>query len=250
MAHCPGAASSLSENARYIELFALLRHASDISSRELYAVIKSLISASGPDYEATSKVLMSSLSSNADEQIRKAEGFKASNGEIQINSELVNAARMSAAPIHGFSRKQLVCHPLLALYPNPVLLCTAMKRLHSQSLLYLIHYLHRWFKNILDLNVTQGGESPTCDVAFVPSLNTVIKWLAAALDAGNLRLSTIGTGMEVLKNLHDDLQVYIKSFEALGELSGMLEHIEKSRQSKTPQRRTTQGFFTSEYFSL
>ena len=252
LSHCPGAAAALAKNARYVELFALLRNVSDISPQELSSVIKALIGASGPEYDVTSEGLMSSLSSNAEEQIRKAETFKETNGDIKVDSDEITAARLAAAPIHGFSQKQLVCHPLLGLIPNPALLCAAMKRLHSQSLIYLIHYLSRWFNNIVELDVIQGGESPMCDLAHVPCLDTVITWLAAAVDAGNLRLSTTEQGIEVLKKLREDLHVHIKAIQSLGALSGILEHLEKAHQNTTTQtlQNTPQGVFTSECFSL
>lgn len=250
LSHCPGSAASLAQNARYVELFALLRNVSDLSPQELYSVIKSMIGASGPEYEVTSEGLMSSLSSHADQQIRKAETYKEIHGDIQIDSDVITAARLAAAPIHGFSQKQLVCHPLLGLHPDPALLCAAMKRLHSHSLIYLIHYLGRWFNNIIELDVIRGGESPTCELAHVPSLNTVITWLAAAVDAGNLRLSTTEKGIKVLKKLSEDLQLHMKGLESLGALSGILEHLEKARQRKTPQRSGADGVFTSQCFSL
>lgn len=252
LSHCPGAAASLASHARYIELFTLLRKTSDISYQELYSVIKSLISASGPEYEANSETLLSSLSANAEKQIEKAEKFKSTHGNIKVGSDLVTAARMSAAPISGFSRKQLACHPLLALRPNPILICTAMKRLHSQYLIYLIHYLHQWLKNLIEFNVILGGESATCDIALVPSLNTVIQWLTAALDAGNLRLSKAGKSVDVLQKLMDDLEEHIKCFKSFEDLSGILEHLEKTRNQKNhhQKKHSQQGIYSAECFSL
>lgn len=250
LSHCPGAAASLASSGQYVQLLRLLGEASDISPLELYHIIKTLVATSGPDHELQGKSFMSSLASNADKMIKKAEKVKSSHKQIELSSDVIIEAKLSAATINGFSQKQVVCHPLLALYPNPILITTAMKKLHSQYLIFLIQYLLQWLSNIIDLDVIQGGSLSTCEIAIVPSLDTVIKWLTAAVDAGNLRLSTTDKGVEVLESLSKELQLHVKCLQTLGELTGILQHLQKPRHKMRHRNNNTHGLYSAECLSF
>eukprot|EP00889_Picochlorum_renovo_P003131 jgi/Picre1/30161/NNA_005530.t1 len=157
LSHCPGAALVLAENARYSDLFALLSQASDIRSSELCSVVKSLIGGAGPLIEKSRESYMASLSSLAEEQLKALEKSSKKTPVDSLDNNKLIEASCCAAAVHGFSKRQVSCHPILTLYPNPILISMALKRMHSEYLIFLIRYLMQWVSNIIDLDVSQGG---------------------------------------------------------------------------------------------
>ena len=224
LAHCPGVALELAEKHRYGDLFMLLKHGSDISAHELASVLRTLIICSGPGADIELERYHSQLSTYADQAIANLEKLtKKDNSDT--DSAMQNAS-LAAATINGFSRNQVACHALMGLYPNPILLCTAMRSLHSHYLIYLIRYLLQWFKNLNELDVARGGTLSDVGIN-VPPLNCVLAWLTAAVDAGNLRLASNESGVAILQGLLHDIQEQISSLKNLKTLGGILEQIHK-----------------------
>ncbi|KAI8103661.1 hypothetical protein M9435_004995 [Picochlorum sp. BPE23] len=233
LSHCPGAALVLAENARYSDLFALLSQASDIRSSELCSVVKSLIGGAGPLIEKSRESYMASLSSLAEEQLKALEkSSKKAPIDSLDNNKLIEASCCAAA-VHGFSKRQISCHPILTLYPNPILISMALKRMHSEYLIFLIRYLMQWVSNIIDLDLSQGGVIP--NLSPVPSLETVLIWLSAAMDAGNMRLTNSEKGLEVLQKLMDEVSSQVSCLRMFENLAGVLSHVQHASPSKQRQ---------------
>jgi len=224
LAHCPGVALELAEKHRFGDLFALLKHGSDISAQELASVLKTLILCPGPEADTELERYHSQLSTCANQAIANLE--KLSKKKNSDTGPAMEKASLAAATINGFSRHQLACHALMGLYPNPILLCTAMKSLHSHYLIYLIRYLLQWFNNLTEMDVASGGTLSDVSIN-VPTLNCVLAWLTAAVDAGNLRLASNESGVATLQGLLHDLQEQISSLKNLKTLGGILEQIQK-----------------------
>ncbi|KAI8103129.1 hypothetical protein M9434_005914 [Picochlorum sp. BPE23] len=233
LSHCPGAALVLAENARYSDLFALLSQASDIRSSELCSVVKSLIGGAGPLIEKSRESYMASLSSLAEEQLKALEKSSKKTPVDSLDNNKLIEASCCAAAVHGFSKRQVSCHPILTLYPNPILISMALKRMHSEYLIFLIRYLMQWVSNIIDLDVSQGGVIP--NLSPVPSLETVLIWLSAAMDAGNMRLTNSEKGLEVLQKLMDEVSSQVSCLRMFENLAGVLSHVQHASPSKQRQ---------------
>jgi len=233
LSHCPGAALVLAENARYSDLFALLSQASDISSSELCSVVRSLIGGAGPLIEKSRESYMASLSSLAEEQLKALEKSSKKTPVDSLDNNKLIEASCCAAAVHGFSKRQVSCHPILTLYPNPILISMALKRMHSEYLIFLIRYLMQWVSNIIDLDVSQGGVIP--NLSPVPSLETVLIWLSAAMDAGNMRLTNSAKGLEVLQKLMDEVSSQVSCLRMFENLAGVLSHVQHASPSKQRQ---------------
>lgn len=232
LSHCPGAALVLAENARYSDLFALLSQASDIRSSELCSVVKSLISGAGSSVEKSRESYLGSLSSLAEEQLKALEkGSK--KAPVEYEDKKLIEASCCAAAVHGFSKRQVSCHPMLTLYPNPILISMALKKMHSEYLIFLIRYLMQWVSNIIDLDVPKGGVIP--NLSPVPSLETVLIWLSAAMDAGNMRLTNSEKGLEVLQRLMEEVSSQVSCLRIFENLAGVLSHVQHASPSKQRQ---------------
>lgn len=233
LSHCPGAALVLAENARYSDLFALLSQASDIRSSELCSVVKSLIGGAGPLIEKSRESYMASLSSLAEEQLKALEKSSKKTPVDSLDNNKLIEASCCAAAVHGFSKRQISCHPILTLYPNPILISMALKRMHSEYLIFLIRYLMQWVSNIIDLDVSQGGVIP--NLSPVPSLETVLIWLSATMDAGNMRLTNSEKGLEVLQKLMEEVSSQVSCLRMFENLAGVLSHVQHASPSKQRQ---------------
>ena len=245
LSHCPGAALALAENARYTDLFALLSQASDIRSTELCSVVKSLIGGSGSSVETCRDAYMGSLSSFAEERLNVLEKSSKKN-QVDDQENKILEASCCAAAVHGFSRRQVSCHPILTLYPNPILISMALKRMHSEYLIFLIRYLMQWVSNIIDLDVPQGGVIP--NLSPVPSLDTVLIWLSAAMDAGNMRLTNSERGLEVLQKLMEEVSTQVSCLRVFENLAGVLSHVQHALPSK--QRQNSMSGYKIQCLSL
>ncbi len=229
-AHCAGASLALAQQGRPAELFALLLEAPDISPSELTSTIKCLIS--GKD-GAASTAFAKSIATHADSELKKLEKSK---GRGPESRQAMFAACLAAAAINGFSTKQVACHPLLGLHPDGGLILSAAKRLHSQQLVFLLRYLLQWLKNLTAMDVMEGGVPHGTGGVRVPSLDTLVVWLAAIVDAGHLRLSSSDTAVSALQGLLQEVILQVSCVKGLENLSGLLEQL---RRSPTGRRRSS-----------
>ena len=224
--HCSGAALSLAQHGQCDELISLLRQTPDISPSELTLIIKCLISGDDKAASQASKAaFVRSVSSNADSELKKVEKSKK---QVEDGTKSIVSACLAAAAVNGFSAKQVSCHPLLALHPDAGLLLTAAKRLHSQQLVFLLRYLLQWLQNVTELDVIAGGMPQGRAGVLVPSLNSLLIWLSAVVDAGNMRLSSSDTGISVLRSLLREVKLQVSCVKGLESLSGLLEQLQRS----------------------
>lgn len=230
--YCSGAVLSLAELGRFSELHCLLKYAPDVRPAELCATLKCLISESGKTFEKQMEGFMHSIASSTETELQKMEKGNKSTSPVD-RTKLSNACLWVAAS-HGFTKRQATLHPVLALHPDSSLVFTSTKRLHSYQIAFLVRYLLQWLSNITEFDVVAGGVPNGAENLFaVPSLGTIITWLTAVLDAGNMRLSTNESGMSVLENLMREVKLQVSCIKGLENLVGILEQTAFA-PSKTP----------------
>ncbi len=226
---------ALAQQGRPAELFALLRAAPDISPSELTSTIKCLIS--GKD-GAASTAFAKSIATHADSELKQLEKSKRRPPESR---QAVFSACLAAAAINGFSTRQVACHPLLGLHPDGGLILSAAKRLHSQQLVFLMRYLLQWLENLTTLDVMEGGVPQGTEGIRVPSLDTLLVWLAAIVDAGNLRLSSSDAALLALQGLVQEIKLQVSCVKGLENLSGLVEQLGRSPSG----HRRSSGFMAA-----
>lgn len=245
-AHCAGAALALARQGRPAELFALLLEAPDISPSELMSTIKCLIS--GADGTA-STAFAKSVAAHADSELRKLEKSKRRAPESR---QTIFPACLAAAATNGFSTKQVACHPLLALHPDGGLLLSAAKGLHARQLVFLLRYLLQWLKNVTAMDVMEGGVPHGTGGVCVPSLDTLLIWVSAIVDAANLRLSSSDTALSALQGLFHEVKLQVSCVKGLENLSGLLEQLGRtpSGRRRSSEIMAVPGGYTVECVDL
>ncbi len=217
-----------------------------MSPSELTSMIKCLIL--GKD-GAASAAFAKSIATHADSELKKLEKSKSRAHESR---RTIFPACLAAATINGFSTKQVACHPLLGLHPDGGLLLSAAKRLHSQQLVFLLRYLLQWLENVTTLDVMEGGVPHGIGGVRVPSLDTLLVWLAAIVDAGNLRLSSSDTALLALQSLLQEVKLQVACVKGLESLSGLLEQLGRSSTSlrRSGEIMAAPGGYTVECLDL
>ena len=104
----------------------------------------------------------------------------------------------------------------------------------------------QWVSNIIDLDVPQGGVIP--NLSPVPSLETVLIWLSAAMDAGNMRLTNSESGLEVLQKLMEEVSTQVSCLRVFENLAGVLSHVQHALPSK--QRQNSMSGYKIQCLSL
>ena len=262
LAGCPGLVTAVVNAHRYDLLHTLLHNTTDVAASDIAAVVCTLLSpqqhadtSSKNNSSKNSKACKAAqeqyanrLRSSAERAVAAAEVGTAK-GAANAGT-LIATAACAAGAVERFSAVQLCLHPLVAAHHDGALLVTALREVPAPHAVALLKYLLKWLRNYRRVIHECHVMAPDLPDFAVPSPESVLQWLAAALDAGMSRLMLRKDAAGVISALRAEVMPQIDALRRLAKVKGAVEHLQCGAPLPAPPTGAAAGRYTLEWLSL
>ncbi|BDA49376.1 hypothetical protein COCOBI_13-4880 [Coccomyxa sp. Obi] len=227
---CPGLLPCLAASGQYQLLASALCQAADLSPADMAAALELLL-AKGSRFHRELHAWQRHISTAAESAVGAAESSAGIEG---LHEAAMASAQAAVTAVTGFTAQEVCLHAVVAGGHDNAVVLAALRRLRAPHVLRLIAYLSKLAMRLPGVLSHLEDRKPAMPPALaLPTLDDVLRWAAAALDAHFVTL--VGQPQEALtalvalqERVADDLRVSQK----VAALGGVLEHI--SRQAPLP----------------
>lgn len=242
LSHCPSLLEAVADAKQYSLLAPLCIRLDELPAGRLVAALQVLLAPTSNASVKERKQYFERLQSHAEAAVRAAEtAARHHGGGAPPAPEALALAKCAAAAVDGFSYRDVLLHPLLAMHCDAVAVQASLRELSNRQVDALLAYLGRW----LDKYTNQLGDAAAGAVLpeelVFPTFGQVLDWMRMVIDAHLARLLMQPTGAHAaaLRALHHAVQAHVEGSQRLLALRGIAEHVRSA--APLPEVRALAG---------
>ncbi|GFR41391.1 hypothetical protein Agub_g2030, partial [Astrephomene gubernaculifera] len=154
-------------------------------------------------------------------------GHGSGSPSLAEGSHALAVAQCAAAAVDGFSYREVLLHPLLAVPVDAPAVQVALRRLGAGAVEALLGYLAKWVRKYAGGAISETAASVALPQELLfPYYYQILEWTRMTIDAHLTRLLMTRTPLPALESLERSLRGAVAGSRRLLELRGALEHMQ------------------------